>query len=141
MGNYENNRYDNEMSSMEKEKLRKQKLALTDRFLVLNQGDLPDDKIPILREKMLHCSLRKLTVMQNMTCRRVQNMQFISVILGWSGIDRMLLGDLGTGLFKLVTLGGFGLIMLFDWLTIGGRTRRYNYIKVMSVMDYDDYDC
>lgn len=135
MGNYENNRYDNEMSSMEKEKLRKQKLALTDRFLVLNQGDLPDDKIPILREKMLHCSLRKLTVMQNMTCRRVQNMQFISVILGWSGIDRMLLGDLGTGLFKLVTLGGFGLIMLFDWLTIGGRTRRYNYIKVMSVID------
>lgn len=141
MGNYEDNRHYNEVSRAEKEKLLKQKVALTDRFLVLNQGDLPEDKIPMLREKMLHCSLRKLTAMQNMNCRRVQNMQFISVMLGWSGIDRMLLGDAGMGLLKLITFGGLGLIMLFDWVTIGGRTRKYNYIKVMSVMDYDDYDC
>ena len=141
MDGYENERYYTEAERIEKEKLRKQKIALTDRFLVLNQADLPEDKIPLLRDKLLHCSLRKLTAMQNMSCRRVTNMQFISLILGWSGIDRMLLGDVGMGLFKLFTLGGFGIIMLFDWLTVAGRTRRYNYIKVMGVMDYDDYEC
>jgi TM2 domain-containing membrane protein YozV len=138
--NYENNNNYNERERMEKDKQRQQKVALTDRFLVLNQGDLPEDKIPMLRDKMLQCSLRKLTAMQNMSCRRVQNMQFISVILGWTGIDRMLLDDISMGLLKLFTLGGFGLIMLFDWVTVGFRTRKYNYIKVMSVLDYDDYE-
>lgn len=141
MNDYEDGRYYEEVSRAEREKLRKQKVVLTDRFLVLNQNDLPEDKIPMLRDKMLHCSLRKLTSMQNMNCRRVQNMQFISVILGWSGIDRMLLGDVGIGLLKLFTLGGLGMIMLFDWFTIGGRTRKYNYIRTMSVLDYDDYEC
>lgn len=138
MDDYEEKTHYNELKHMER--LQNQKIALTDRFLVLNQNDLPEDKITMLRENMLHCSLRKLTAMQNMNCRRVQNMQFISVILGWSGIDRMLLGDIGMGLLKLFTLGGFGLIMLFDWVTIGFYTRKYNYIKVMSVLDYDDYN-
>lgn len=124
----------------EREQLRNQKIALADRFLVLNQNDLPEDKIPILRSNMLHCSLGKLQAMQGMGCRRVHNMQFISIILGWSGIDRMLLGDIGLGLFKLCTLGGFGFLMLFDWFTIMHKTRYYNYLQVMSVLDYDDYE-
>ena len=138
MEDYKERRADG-ISRAEREKLRQQKIALTDRFLVLNQDDLPDDKIPMLREKMLHCSLRKLKAIQNMICRKVPNMQFISVMLGWSGVDRMLLGDVGIGLFKLFTLGGFGMIMFYDWITVGARTRKYNYIKVMSVLDYDDY--
>lgn len=127
-------------SEEEREKLRERKIALTDRFLVLNQNDLPEDKIPILRSNMLHCSPRKLQAIQNMSCRRVYNMQFISILLGWSGIDRMLIGDIGMGLLKLFTLGGFGFIMLFDWLTITQKTRHYNYLQVMSVLDYDDYE-
>ena len=141
MADYENERYYSDAERQERDNIRKQKIALTDRFLVLNQADLPEDKIPLLRDKMLHCSMRKLTAMQNMTCRRVYSMQFISLILGWTGIDRMLLGDVGIGLLKLFTLGGCGFIMFFDWLTVAGRTRKYNYIKVMGVMDYDDYEC
>ena len=123
----------------ELEAIRNQKIALADRFLVLNQNDLPRDKIPVLRSNMLQCSLRRLQSIQSLNCRRVYNMQFISIILGWSGIDRMLLGDIGIGLLKLFTLGGFGIIMLFDWLTIAHKTRRYNYIEVMSLLDYDGY--
>lgn len=120
--------------------LRSRKIALTDQFLVLNQNDLPEDKIPILRANMLHCSLGKLQAIQGMSCRHTYNMQFISIILGWSGIDRMLIGDIGLGLFKLCTLGGFGFVMLFDWFTIIHKTRYYNYLQVMSVLDYDDYE-
>ena len=67
-------------------------------------------------------------------------MQFISFILGWSGVDRMLLGDFGIGLLKLCTLGLFGLLMVYDWLAIPYKTRYYNYLQVMSVLDYDDYE-
>ena len=124
----------------EREQLRKQKTALVDRFLVLNQNDLPEDKITFLRSNMLHCSLHKLTGMQKLTCRRVHNMEFISLLLGWSGIDRMLLGDIGLGLLKLCTFGGFGLMMLYDWVMTPYKTRYYNYLQVMSVIDYDDYE-
>lgn len=123
-----------------REQLLNQKIALTDKFLVLNQIDLPEDKIPILRAHMLHCSLGKLQAIQGMSCRHAYNMQFISFILGWSGIDRMLIGDIGLGLLKLFTFGGFGILMLFDWLTIIYQTRYYNYLQVMSVLDYDDYE-
>ena len=129
-----------EYSEEEREQIRQQKIALTDRFLVLNQNDLPEDKITFLRSNMLHCSLRKLTDMQGLTCRRVYNMAFISLLLGWSGIDRMLLGDIGLGLLKLCTFGGFGLMMVYDWLMISRKTRYYNYLQVMSVIDYDDYE-
>ena len=123
-----------------REELRQRKTALTDQYLVLNQMDLPEDKIPILRAHMLHCSLGKLQAIQGMSCRHAHHMQFISFILGWSGIDRMLIGDIGLGLFKLLTFGGFGVLMLFDWLTIVHQTRYYNYLQVMSVLDYDDYE-
>jgi TM2 domain. len=125
---------------LEKEQLRRQKTALTDRFLVQNQSDLPDDKIPMLRENMLNCSLAKLSEIQGLSLRRVGNMQFISLVLGWSGIDRMLLGEVGIGLLKLCTVGCCGLLMLYDWLAIPFKTRQYNYIQVMSVLDYDDYE-
>ena len=123
-----------------KEKLRQQKITLVDRFLVLNQNDLPDSKIPVLRQRMQHCSLQKLQAMQNMTIRRSYTMQFISIILGWSGIDRMLIGDVALGLVKLFTLGGCGFLMLWDWAVIVRRTRYYNYLQVMSVLDYNDYE-
>ncbi|MBQ1440931.1 MAG: TM2 domain-containing protein [Clostridia bacterium] len=134
------NSFETDEERLEKEQLRRQKTALVDRFLVLNQNDLPDDKIPMLRENMLHCSLRKLGEIQSLTCRRVENMQFISFILGWSGIDRMLIGEIGIGLLKLCTGGCFGFLMVYDWLAMPRKTRYYNYIEVMSVLDYDDYE-
>ena len=134
------NTYETDEERLEKEQLRRQKTALVDRFLVLNQNDLPDDKIPMLRENMLHCSMRKLSEIQSLSFRRVGNMQFISFILGWSGVDRMLVGEIGIGLLKLCTLGCCGLLMVYDWLVMPSKTRYYNYIEVMSVMDYDDYE-
>lgn len=123
----------------DRQQIHEKKVALTDRFLVMNQNDLPDDKIPFLRQNMLRCSLHKLEAIQALSCRRVPNMLFISILLGWSGIDRMLLGDIGLGLLKLCTFGGFGLMMVYDWLLIPYKTRYYNYLQVMSVLDYDDY--
>ena len=30
--------------------------------------------------------------------------------------------------------------MLWDWAVIVRRTRYYNYLQVMSVLDYNDYE-
>lgn len=46
--------------------------------------------------------------------------------LGWLGIDRFLVGDVIAGIFKLITLGGFGLWQLIDCFLIGSRARQKN---------------
>ena len=42
----------------------------------------------------------------------------LSIFIGGIGIDRFYLGKIGTGILKLVTLGGFGIWWLVDLILI-----------------------
>ena len=37
-------------------------------------------------------------------------------LLGWLGVDRFVRGQVGTGIAKLLTMGGFGIWGLIDWI-------------------------
>ncbi|CAI8404216.1 MAG: hypothetical protein CME93_02360 [Hyphomonadaceae bacterium] len=49
-----------------------------------------------------------------------------NAFLGTFGIDRFLVGDIISGILKLLTLGGFGIWVLVDCFLIAGRTRSKN---------------
>lgn len=49
-----------------------------------------------------------------------------NIWLGWLGIDRFLVGDVVAGIFKLLTMGGFGIWQLVDCFLIGSRAREKN---------------
>ena len=42
----------------------------------------------------------------------------LSFFLGGLGVDRFYVGKIGTGILKLVTVGGFGIWWLIDWIMI-----------------------
>ena len=58
----------------------------------------------------------------------------LSVLFGFSGIDRFMLGDTGMGLLKLFTLGGCGLLAIYDWFAIQSLTHDYNRTKANEIL-------
>ena len=42
----------------------------------------------------------------------------LSFFLGGLGVDRFYVGKIGTGILKLITVGGFGIWWLIDWIMI-----------------------
>ena len=57
----------------------------------------------------------------------------ISILLGYLGIDRFLVGDVGLGLLKLLTGGVCGIFWLIDIFLIIGRVDEYNRRKANEI--------
>jgi TM2 domain-containing membrane protein YozV len=45
----------------------------------------------------------------------------MSIIFGWIGVDRFMMGKVGTGLLKLFTIGGLGIWWLIDLILIATK--------------------
>lgn len=58
----------------------------------------------------------------------------ISVLLGSLGIDRFMLGDIGIGILKLLTLGCCGILTIVDWFTISKKARQKNFATISMVL-------
>lgn len=58
----------------------------------------------------------------------------ISIFLGTLGVDRFMLGDIGMGILKLLTVGLCGVLTIIDWFTIQKRVREQNWSNLMMVL-------
>lgn len=56
----------------------------------------------------------------------------MSAVLGSFGVDRFIMGKIGTGILKLITFGGFGIWWLVDLILIATK---YKYKNVKWVMN------
>lgn len=58
----------------------------------------------------------------------------LSVLLGSWGIDRFMIGDIGMGILKLLTLGLCGILWLVDLFLIRGKVDEYNRKKATEIL-------
>jgi len=45
----------------------------------------------------------------------------LSILFGGLGVDRFMMGQIGLGILKLITLGGVGIWWLIDWIMIAAK--------------------
>ena len=124
------NKTDKEKKEIDKSKIRKK----VNRFITKNKDYLPDDKIPQIRIMLNSLSLEELDAVSGINFNNPMFVQLISFLFGETGVDRLLIGDSGMFILKWFTLGGLGILWLYDLCTIKGKVREKNYEKLMSII-------
>ncbi len=105
-----------------------------DAFILANGKNFQDYQIPALREMLLNVDDNKWLVLQTLQLKDPTIALIISLLAGTLGIDRFYIGDMGLGVLKLITCGGFGIWTVVDWFLIMGSARSKNMQKLQSYL-------
>lgn len=105
-----------------------------DMFLMNNSKFFESHVIGQIREDLLNLDDSKWPLVQIIQFKDPTTSLIISLIGGGFGIDRFMIGDIGLGVGKLVTCGGFGVWSIIDWFMIMPATRKKNLEKFMQAL-------
>lgn len=103
-----------------------------DQFIAANGKFFPNEKIPIIKQRLLDSDETKSEVVQCMDFKDPTMLLVISILVGALGIDRFMLGEIGLGVVKLLTCGGCGIWTIVDWCIVTKKTKEYNYNELMK---------
>lgn len=73
--------------------------------------------------------------MNSIPFRKPSTVQIIAVFPGSLGVDRFYLGEIGKGVLKYFTFGGFGIWWIKDIISAKDRCRAYNCKKLMDAIN------
>lgn len=105
-----------------------------DTFIMTNQKYFPPEKIMYLKDKLRTMDEQKFSLVSTIDLKDPTTILLISIFLGCLGIDRFMIGDIGMGVLKLLTLGVCGILTIIDWFTISKKTKELNFNNVMALI-------
>ncbi len=105
-----------------------------DLYLTANAKYFETTAIPIIRQKLENASEDTLVSLQAVELKDPTILLIISVLLGSLGIDRFMLGDIGIGILKLLTLGCCGILTIIDWFTISKKAKQHNLAQITMIL-------
>lgn len=105
-----------------------------DMYVMTNAKYFPSEKIPYLKEKLNGIDEQKFLLLSTVDLKDPTTLLLISIFLGSLGVDRFMLGDIGMGVLKLLTVGCCGILTIIDWFTVSKRTKELNFSKVMALI-------
>lgn len=105
----------------------KQKVSM---YLMTNGEKLPTENIPYITERLTNADEKQEMIILGTSLNSPMMMLIVSIFVGSLGIDRFIIGDIGLGIGKLITCGGFGLWWLIDLFLIMDATKRKNFEKL-----------
>ena len=99
---------------------------MANNYLVFNAKYYESSAIPYMRQELLKMTIPQFQALQMTDRKDPTTLLIVSILAGSLGIDRILLGQVGLGIVKLITCGGLGIWTLVDWVLIYGETRKVN---------------
>ena len=105
-----------------------------DMFLMTNGKYFHSHQLPLIKERILALDDSKFILLQSAELKTPQNILIISILIGGIGIDRFMIGDVGLGIGKLLTCGGFGIWTIVDWFLIQNATKDKNFEKIQQLL-------
>ncbi|HHX69364.1 MAG TPA: TM2 domain-containing protein [Gallicola sp.] len=104
-----------------------------DMYLMINKKYFPNEKILILKEKLEQLDDDRYHMLMGVELKDPTTLLLVSIFLGSMGIDRFMLGDIGMGILKLLTVGLCGILTIIDWFIVSTKTKELNFEKVMQI--------
>ena len=105
-----------------------------DLYLTTNAKYFEPTAIPIIRQKLESASDDTFLTLQATELKDPTTVLLVSIFLGYLGIDRFLIGDVGIGILKLLTCGVCGILTIIDWFTISKKTKQLNISKISMIL-------
>ena len=105
-----------------------------DMFIMTNQKNLPAEKIPFLRDRLMQCDPQRWVMVSSVEMKDPTTLLLLSLFLGGWGVDRFMLGETGMGVLKLLTGGCCGVLTIIDWFSVQNKTRELNFQRIMALL-------
>ena len=94
-------------------------------FVALYGDRYPEEAYNSVKNKFLQMNQESATLCA-MKSKNPITALLLSIFLGYLGIDRIYVGDVGLGVIKMLTCGGIGIWWLIDLFFITGITKKKN---------------
>jgi TM2 domain-containing membrane protein YozV len=105
-----------------------------DMFVMSNAKFFESYQINAIRERLLAIDDSKWGMISTIQFKDPTISLIVSILVGYLGIDRFIIGDTGLGIGKLLTCGGFGIWAIIDWFLIMPATREKNMQKIQPFL-------
>jgi TM2 domain-containing membrane protein YozV len=130
--------YDNQMNPMNQPPPQASNQR-ADMWLMSNAKHFKPEHIPYITDQVKRLDDNQLNVLMSVSLKDPTTILVVSIIVGELGIDRFLLGDIGLGVVKLLTCGGFLIWWIIDIFMVGDRAKEVNYQLVMQAIGHTRY--
>jgi TM2 domain-containing membrane protein YozV len=105
-----------------------------DMFIMSNSKFFESHNLNTIRERLLAIDDSKWALISTVQLKDPSTSLIVSIVAGSLGIDRFMIGDVGLGIGKLLTCGGFGIWTIIDWFMIQKSTREKNMQKIQMFL-------
>ena len=105
-----------------------------DQWLAINAKYFPAEQVQYIRQRIEALPEAQVQLLYTLSFQDPTMMLVISLFGGYLGIDRFILGHIGLGVGKLLTVGGCGIWTIVDWVLIMDATRQANAQKLNSLI-------
>jgi len=107
-----------------------------DMWLMSHSSYFKPEHMAIITDQLSRLDEGQANVLLSLQLKNPTTLLLFSIFIGEFGVDRFMLGQIGLGVLKLLTLGGCFIWWIIDIFLISGATKDYNYAELMKALAF-----